>query len=396
MNSVEIITKEQCFSCRACEHTCPTDCIRMEEDVEGFLYPVIDSTLCTSCGACLLHCPAHAPLRLIGEYSQSFYGLKLRDEHQLQKSASGGLFYGLARYVLDQGGTVFGAAYDDQLGVHQIAVSDGDALYRLRGSKYVASDTETSYVQVKEALKRGVPVLYTGVPCQIAGLRWFLGKDAENLFTADIICHGVPSQKLFKRYLEWLSKRLKEPVLYYGFRDKDVAGWSCGGKIKTKTKTKVLRGAVDPYYSSFMRGETYRYSCYSCPYASVRHRPADITMGDFWGVELFHPEFNTEGGVSCCIINTKKGELLFKLVRDKFICIQTTEESVSRYNRQLNQPVEYPKKRDSVYDGIDELPIEQFIKKLYAPLPSQIKRYVIGLIPQKLKTKVKQLLVHIC
>ena len=161
MNSVEIITKEQCFSCRACEHTCPTDCIRMEEDVEGFLYPVIDSTLCTSCGACLLHCPAHTPLRLIGEYSQSFYGLKLRDEHQLQKSASGGLFYGLARYVLDQGGTVFGAAYDDQLGVHQIAVSDGDALYRLRGSKYVASDTETSYVQVKEALKRGVPVLYT-------------------------------------------------------------------------------------------------------------------------------------------------------------------------------------------------------------------------------------------
>ena len=392
MDSVEIITKNECFSCRACEQICPTNCICMEEDSEGFLYPHINTTLCTSCGVCLLHCPAHIPLKHLQDYSKLFYGVKLQNKKLLQESSSGGLFGGLAEHILNQGGIVFGAAYDEKLTVHYISVSNMEQLYKLKGSKYVASDTESTFSQVKELLKKGLPVLYTGSPCQIDGLRCFLGREPENLFTADIICHGVPSQKLFDRYIEWLSKRFKEPVLYYGFRDKDVGGWTCGGKTKTKTKTKTVNGAVDPYYSSFMRGETYRHSCYSCPYTSVKKRPADITMGDFWGVEFFYPQFSRKDGVSCCVVNTAKGQKIFDSVKNKFECIEVTEDSICRYNKQLKYPSLRPRKRTLIYEGIDTLPLNTFIAKLHAPYPVRVKRFLISLMPTNAKIFIKRIL----
>ena len=290
-DSIAILKKDECFGCRSCEQVCPKKCISVLPDEEGFLYPQVDEKICVHCWLCMAHCPSVQ--KIPQKQSLSFWGLRLKDGGELKESASGGVFAALADFVLEQGGVVFGAAYDENLRVRHCRAENKTELQALKKSKYVASSTERTYSEVAEFLRKEPNrlVLYTGSPCQIHGLYSFLGGKPQNLFTADIVCHGVPSQKLFDKYIAWLGEKQRGKILYYGFRDKDVAGWSCGGKTKTKTKTKVINGSVDPYYSSFMRGETYRLSCYRCPFASVERRPGDITMGDFWGIEFAHPKF---------------------------------------------------------------------------------------------------------
>ena len=392
MSNIEIISKEACFSCRSCEQSCPKKCIQMLENEEGFLYPSVTKDNCIDCGVCLKHCPVKINHLVEKDFDKEFYALKLSDSDKLQESSSGGLFSGLAEYVLDCGGVVFGAAYNGDLQVNHVSVSNYEKLCLLKGSKYVTSNTKDTFFQVKKILSEGKIVLYSGSPCQIAGLYSYLGNKPENLYTVDIICHGVPSQKLFNKYIQWLETKLGEKIIYYGFRDKDVGGWTCGGKTKTKTKTKtkIINGAMDPYYSSFMRGETYKLSCYSCPFASVENRPADISIGDFWGVELLYPQFESKNGVSCCIINNEKGKKLFDLTKNKFDFITVTEESVCKYNRQLKSPMIKPQKRDNIYVGIDTLPLNKFINRLNASFFTRTKRYLISLIPSNLKVFIKR------
>ena len=392
MNNIEIISKEACFSCRSCEQSCPKKCIQMLENEEGFLYPSVTKDICINCGVCLKHCPVKTNHLVEKDFDKEFYALKLSDSDKLQESSSGGVFTGLAEYVLNYGGVVFGAAYDEELQVNHIIVSNYEDLCILKGSKYVSSNTNDTFFQVKKLLCEGKIVLYSGSPCQIAGLYSYLGNKPENLYTVDIICHGVPSQKLFNKYIQWLEKKFGEKIIYYGFRDKDVGGWTCGGKTKTKTKIKTINGAIDPYYSSFMRGETYKLSCYSCSFASVENRPADISIGDFWGVELLYPQFESKNGVSCCIINSEKGKKLFDLTKNNFDFITVTKEAVCKYNGQLKSPMVKPQKRDNIYVGIDTLPLNKFINRLNASFFTRTKRFFISMIPSNIKVYIKKLL----
>ena len=390
MSSVSTLEKTRCYSCRSCFLSCPRDAIEMVEDEEGFFYPEVNDGKCVECGICAARCPAmNPPVR--ENFTQTSRAVWLKDTEKLLQSSSGGLFAGLAERVLDDGGVVFGAAYDGDLKVGQTFVESKDDLWKLKGSKYVESGTGDSFRQAKEFLDGGRKVLYSGTPCQIAGLKKYLAGDYENLLTADLICHGVPSQKLWLKYLGWLGGRLGGRIIYYGFRDKDVGGWSCGGK--TKTKTKVIDGSCDPYYASFLRCETYRESCYSCPFSSME-RPGDVTIGDFWGIEKFHPEIDRTKGVSCLIVNSEKGKRMLEKCSDKFNFIGTSLEEVSAGNRNLRHPSERPEIRGDIYNGIDSENLDRYFSKfkrgnefLFAT-----KRLISKFIPNEMKGFIRDIL----
>jgi len=247
-------------------------------------------------------------------------------------------------------------------------VTDIKDITPLQSSKYVQSDVGDTYFQVKTFLDDGKTVFYTGVPCQIAGLYAFLGGDHENLLTADLICHGVPSPLLFKRYLDWLGGKYGGKIEFYDFRSKDVNGWSITTKIKTRTKTgtktRTINRKADPYVNAFLNERTFRECCYNCQYANSR-RVADMTLGDFWGVEGVHPEFYSSKGVSVVLVNTKKGELFFQAVGDDFETIDTKLENVVGRNRNLRAPSTRPATRSIAYDGVGDENTEIFESPVY-------------------------------
>ena len=363
MKSVSIIDRKKCFSCRSCVQICPKNAIDMQENNEGFFYPTVNESKCVDCGLCLKHCPSFEPYEK-NDFKKSSCAVWLKDDKKLFESSSGALFSAVAEKILEDGGVVFGAAYSNDLFVEQICIEDINELYKLKGSKYVESTTNSTYSKALFYLKSGKKVLYSGTPCQIAGLKKFLGKDYDNLFTMDLICHGVPSEKLFHKYLDWQFEQLGGKIIYCGFRDKDVGGCSCNGKIKTKTKTKTktVLSALDTYYSSFIRCETYRESCYSCPYSSLE-RPGDISMGDFTEITEIIPDFDFSKGLSLCIVDTEKGQALFKLVKDSFNIIPLEFSQYISIKSNLQKPSERPAVRNFVYSGIEELSAKEFFKR---------------------------------
>lgn len=390
MNNISLVNHKNCFSCRSCLYSCPKNAIEMKESSEGFFYPYINEK-CVDCGICVKVCPTEKTfIRDIPEQIGKL--VYLQDENKLKDSSSGGAFSGFAEHILKKNGVVFGAAYDDELNVNQVYVEKIEDLYRLKGSKYVESFTNDSFVKTKEFLESDRYVLYSGTPCQIAGLKSFLRKDYGKLITIDLICHGVPSRKLFNKYLVWLGKKHGGKVVYYGFRDKDVGGWSCGGKFKTKTKTKTKtsESSCDPYYASFLRGETYRESCYSCPYSSL-YRPGDITIGDFWGVEKYFPDLQCDNGVSCCIINTKKGKDFFYSSEDLFYTQDAKLNDIVENNHNLSSSTIRPKNRDFIYESIQNDKFDISFIKFDSAFLFRIKRIIRYLIPAKLILFLKKI-----
>ena len=399
MNGGNMINKEKsiagldtkkCLSCRSCFLTCPKNAIEMRENREGFFYPIINEK-CINCGLCVTHCPILTPNKK-PFFGQRIFCLILKNEELLRKSSSGGVFAGIANYILSENGVVYGCAYDENFNANIIGITNVADLYKLQGSKYVASNTNVTYKQVKENLEIGKKVLYCGSPCQIAGLKAFLGKDYENLYTLDLICHGTPSQKLFSKYIEWLGKKFGGKIIYYGFRDKDISGWSCGGiaiaKTKTKTKTKTNPSSLDPYYYHFLKGTTYRECCYNCNYCQ-KERVSDITIGDYWGIKKEHPHFYSPNGVSCLLINTEKGRNLWNLVSNDFFYLESSFENIAKYNHNLKYPTKRISLRDTIYQHIDEMnSIDYFSTQLI--IPFNLKARVKQFFPKWIKILIKK------
>lgn len=303
--------KEKCVGCKSCEQSCPKHCISMVENREGFWYPSVNEKSCIECGLCLKKCPVENTEFHRNE-PQKVWAWRNKNDTDIMRSASGGAADSAAKTILQMCGVVYGAAYDKQLAVSHIEVTDEAEREKLQSSKYVQSDPKDSYAKVKKRLSEGKTVLFTGTPCQIAGLYAFLGGDHENLYTVDLICHGVPSPKFFKKYLEYQSKQTAGRVIYFNFRSKDKRGWGTQYLLKTKTKTKTL--SLDRYGKHFMDGDCYRESCYQCAYANTS-RVGDLTVGDFWGIAKSHPDFNSPKGVSSVFVNTEKGQKLFEMMR---------------------------------------------------------------------------------
>lgn len=349
LNNILKIGKE-CCGCNACVQLCPKNCISFEYDREGFLYPQVNGDLCIECGICTKHCPIISDVER-GK-NPEVYAAKYTDRNTVFNSTSGGIFVPLALNVLDKGGVVFGCAYDENLVAKHIAVESKNELYRLQSSKYVQSDTRGIYTRVKKELESGREVLFSGTGCQAAGLKAFLNKDYPNLLITDIVCHGVPSSKLFAKYVDFMGKKLGGKLTEYNFRSKEKRGWDLYYKASSGKKSKSDYGFFDAYYNAFLNCKTYRESCYNCKFANSE-RAGDITLADYLGVRKIHPEIFDDNGVSLVLVNSNKGKKAWEKISKSITAVPSTIEKAAVMNGNLIAPSKRPSCRDDIYDGID-------------------------------------------
>ena len=388
INNIDLLNKHyKCCGCRACEQVCPKHAIKIIENVEGFWEPKVDYKLCVNCGICTKTCP-QLNKREENIFKQIAYAVKSKNIEERKNSSSGGVFSLLAKYVLENGGTVYGVAFNANLEAEHIRITSIKELYKLRGSKYVQSNTNNSFSKVKKDLEDNKLVLYSGTACQIEGLKRFLNKKYDKLFTTDLICHGVPSQKLFKKYLEYCEGKFDSKIIDYNFRSKEKNGWGLNSCIKTSNgKVKFVNARLDAYYKSFLDGLTYMEACYQCLYANS-NRVGDITLADYWGIKNEHPKFYDNIGVSAIIVNTEKGLNLFEIIKKDVEWIETTIEKIERENKNLQVPSERKEQRNMAYKGISS---KNFKKISIENLKFKKKTIDIikNLIPRKIKDIIK-------
>lgn len=363
---IEIEKKESCTGCGACKAICPKSCISMKTDEEGFWYPQVNVNACIDCDKCKKVCPVlnkkeiekdSIATKAIAAYNKD---LEIRRE-----SSSGGIFTLLAKYVLAKKGMVYGAALsEDCKAVCHIGIEDEKELYKLRTSKYVQSDIGNAYICAKKQLDDGRIVLFTGTPCQIEGLYSFLGGDRINLFTQDIVCHGVPSPYIWKRNVEYLEKKYKKTIKSVSFRDKEK-GWeniyvrymfSDGQIIRLQAATQDL------YFKAFGQNLTLRPSCYECSFKKVQ-RLADITLADFWGINDYFPELNDSNGTSLVMIHSKKGETIWRELEINLIQKSCEIEIVKKVNPCVCNSVNRPSKRKKLMKKISGRSIDGVLKR---------------------------------
>lgn len=295
--------KSMCCGCSACAQRCPKQCITMQADVEGFLYPVVNAELCIDCSLCENVCPCLNPSE--SQTPKSVQSFETTDAAVRRQSSSGAAFTMLAEYVISRGGVVFGARFDDNWNVVHGYTETLDGLQTFRGSKYVQSVIGDRYCKAEEFLKAGREVLFSGTPCQIAGLKHFLRKEYANLLTVDVACHSVPSPLIWQEYLKGIKTK---DITDINFRDKHK-GWERYGLNIADYKGSVFFQEHDrnPYMQLFLHGITARPSCFDCP-AKDGRSGADITLGDCWGISKMLPDHpNVQQGVNFVLCNTEKG-----------------------------------------------------------------------------------------
>lgn len=366
---IQIEDKAKCCGCGACVQRCPKNCILLKEDGEGFLYPVVDKDNCVDCGLCEKVCPVLNQ----GEERKPLYvyAAKNEDEEIRKKSSSGGVFTLLAVQVIKNGGVVFGARFNENWEVVHDYSETEEGLSAFRGSKYVQSKIGETYKQVEEFLREGREVMFSGTPCQISGLKLFLGKRYENLLTVDVICHGVSSPMIWRMYLKELLARQgdgKNSVLSHSippflksirdiscidFRNKEL-GWkkySFALTLSVPSNGHGVKNTVllsEPYTQNlYMKGflsDLYlRPSCHACPTKSLKSG-ADITLGDFWGIQNIFPDIDDDMGVSAVLLNTEKGVKCYTSL--KLQAQEMCYDDVLRYNPAICKSSLLPQKRE--------------------------------------------------
>lgn len=346
-----------CSGCTACLNICKHDAITMEKDGEGFLYPIRNKDKCIECGLCEKICPFEYPIYK-NEHPIVYAAY---DKKERGGSASGGIFYTIANFIIRQGGIVYGAAYDDNLQVKHVCAKTVKELECLRGSKYVQSDLNNCFKEIKVELEKGTLVFFTGVGCQVAGLYAFLKKDYPNLLTSDIVCHGVPNQALFDLHLKYISDKYHSKVKAYSFRDKRY--WLIREKAVLNNNHSVIEydGNRSPYLYAFGLGYSYRYSCYNCKFAKIP-RQGDLSLADFWGVGTLFPTMYTQKGVSLVLLNNDKGKKIWDAIKAKLIYEESTLEDCVKYNRNVVKPTEEPDFRKDFYKILANIGYEKMAK----------------------------------
>lgn len=346
--------KIPCSGCGACNLSCPVKCIKMEADVEGFLYPYLNTSSCIHCGICTSICPILTSneqcntMQLPLTYACINKNIEIRE-----KSSSGGIFTILAEKIIDMNGVVFGAKFsEDFLVVHDYS-ENREGIAAFRGSKYTQSNIADSFVKVKFFLDLGRMVLFSGTPCQIGGLKSFLIKEYENLFCIDIICHGVPSPKVWQKYIAYREKIAGSKTQRISFRRKD-----CGWKLYSISfnfvnETEYIANLQkDLYMQFFLTNLSIRPSCYNCSFKQLK-RQADITLADFWGVENVCPEMFDDKGTSLVMLQSAKGFQFFNDVSYRLWFTEVVLHEAIRFNSSAIESVKKPKKRASFFDDIN-------------------------------------------
>lgn len=391
---VKLSEKKDCCGCAACAQRCPRHAISMAEDGEGFVYPTVDASTCIDCGLCEEVCPMVNP----NEQKEPLkvYAAKNKDRETRELSSSGGLFIALAERVIAAGGVVFGVAFDGKWEAHHVAATTVEELRPMMRSKYIQSRVENTFAEAERYLKRGRRVMYTGTPCQIAGLKRFLREEYGNLLAVDVICHGVPSLKVWRRYLkEEISKSARSAatgkntvlnrslkslsaVADISFREKSRSGFDWqkfGFVVWQKSASKADQNSVlssyqfneNPFMKGFLKNVFLRPSCYAC-LAKGGRSGSDITIADYWGIERVRPGFCDPSGVGLAIVHTEKGRDAFAAA--DFVVEETTLDEATACNNNYLRPVALTKRRRLFFWMFREgIPVASAVEWSLSPKP---------------------------
>lgn len=330
------IKDNECCGCSACMNICPRNAIKMKSNtLDGFLYPTIDENKCIECKLCEEVCPFLNRNEVAGRLEKiGVYAVKNKNDEDRLRSSSGGVFTLISDYILNKNGVVYGAQYDKNLNVIHGRAENKRDRDKFRGSKYVQSNISDTYKKVKNDLIDGKKVLFTGTPCQVSGLNNYIGesKYIKNLYTQDIVCHGVPSPAIFKENLKYLEKKYNSKVKKVNFRGKVLKGNTQDLEVVFENgRVLNVLPKMDLYYSLFLHDIILRPSCYNCKFTNLK-READITLADYWGIEGVFPDFKDDKGISMVLINTKKGKELFGNIIDQIDYIETSTKQCMQKN----------------------------------------------------------------
>lgn len=375
--SIKEIKQSECFGCGACYNICPHQAIRYTADDCGFYQPVIDDRLCIECGLCLESCPVQSQVFHDMRY---VYAVSLKDNHIKKNSSSGGAFYWIASYFIENGGVVYGATFDsNDRCVKHIRVESKEQLSRLQNSKYVQSYIGDTYLQAKNDLVNDRLVLFSGTPCQIAGINAFLGHPYEKLFTCDILCYGVPSPLVLEKYLDEIVGN--RHIVSLNMRDK-TKGWTQYSMRISMNGQDYIKGKYeDLYHLGFQSHLFYRDSCYSCKFRR-KERTGDFTCGDFWSFkESFKRRSirNNETGISFVTVNTKKAETIFALLDKELVYLEQREFDDNKDNFGFNRDMTVSPQRGIFFNALRKSKyseaIAPYVEKRTQSSTSKIRKF---------------------
>ena len=390
---IEIHDKSKCCGCGACDNICPINCIAMIEDEEGFLYPVVDEDKCINCGLCKTVC-MYCHDNPVNSEAEA-YACFIKDNAIRLDSSSGGVFSALAMNIIEKGGVVYGAKFDKEEGAKHVRVESVDCLEELRGSKYVQSSTGNTFSQVKQDLSNDRYVLFTGTPCQINGLMNFLrGGDYAKLICVDLICHGVPSKAMLRKYIEYLEEKYKKTVKMLKFRSK-INGWENFGMevIFADDSRKYFGRSKDYYLKAFLGDILLRKSCLDCA-SNNFHNRADITIADYWGINRNYSDINDDKGVSAVLVRTEKGEQVFEEISSEMFVRKTSYQDVLINNKALETSKKQKGNRVKFVENMRVMDFDRLVKtSLRKPLRVRIRLFfgkIKGKIYSILKIRVRK------
>jgi coenzyme F420-reducing hydrogenase beta subunit len=366
-----------CYGCRACEQVCSHKAISIYPNEEGFNYPHINPGKCTECGMCEQVCPTQDINRskILHPKQTEVYAAWNKNIDERLQSTSGGIFYVIAKQFIKDGGIVYGASMNNSLLAFQKKVTTLNDLNLLRGSKYMQSDTNSSFKQVKHNLLDGEKVLYSGTPCQIAGLKLFLRKEYENLYTIDLVCHGTPSHSIFIKHLRYIESKEHSKINSFLFRDKTKSGWRTYISYKLDNgKIIRLQTGSDFYFHAFSSGYFNRLSCYQCEY-SCSQRCGDITLSDFWGGENIIRQLYRQRkyGYNMIICSSQKGKELFTNIFNQIGSLKCDIAVAINGDVRLRCAEEKPALRNTIYKICKEKGYA-YIAQAYCYQPTILQR----------------------
>ena len=383
---VDIINSDNCFGCGACINSCPTNALMYSTDEFGFFRPKINLSKCISCRKCFRVCPKINNLTV--NKPLNVYAAINKDADILVRSASGGIFCALAESVIAQGGCVFGASLDEGFRVRHICIEKIEDIPLLQKSKYVQSFVGDSYKIALEKLKNGKKVLFSGTPCQVAAMKSFVGSSNENLILVEVVCHGIPSQKFFKEYIQCLNKKYGKIKDYlFTYKRKVLNGMNKYISFITKKEKIIIKDTPqDSYNSFFMDSINYQKSCYSCKFAQAK-RVSDLTICDFWFWEKYHKkDFPSCSTLSGICVNTDVGYRELNIIREKLVLVRSSFANLSAHNGCLIRPTPINLKRDAflqewILNGYEHIEHEFKKKNRFRIIKYKLRM----LLPERLK-----------
>lgn len=371
INNSEV--KRKCCGCGMCSFKCPSKAISMIEDEKGFKYPIIDTKKCTNCGLCYKMCISMKKGKPKEITSNPHFAIKNKLDETRKISRSGGVFSAISDYVIENNGSVYGAILDNVKTIKHIRATTKKERDKMCGSKYVQSDINEVLISIDKDLKEGKMVLFTGTPCQCAAVKTLFEK-YEKLYVVDFICHGVPSPGFYRKYIDYLENKYKDNVIDFTFRDKDKHSWDTHiEKATFNDKCLYSRRFTNLFCSNYIIRE----SCFECNF--IKNKYSDITIGDYWGIEEIQEKFKDRLGVSVLIINTAKGDKIFRSIKKDIIYIDTTNIPLKHGN--LKKPISKPNNYDEFWN--------YNIKSSFSRVSSKYGNYdVLHLLKYKYKDKI--------